>query len=257
MCRFRKPPCIGPGTKGAFAGAIFVVAAFCPLTGCRKTDDPSRQVKVDESNVQQIGSFHTEAWDNVPTFRFLRFRYVDESRTDFVVAPGFSKPADEVPVDVVYLYSAREKRFSAVGMETWQGAGGPVRDVYNRRRWTGESSVRLEAPFGTYGTLYGETGAFPTAGWAVLTAVVSAEGRYVNAISAAGPRRRSYISTPTPEGPYYLQVFEVNGMRQIGPTYELLPGTSRRSWWTPDERYLIMGDRDITVLPVYKLVGER
>ena len=257
MCRFRKPPCIGPGTKSVLLRAILVATTSWALTGCRKTDDPSRQVKLDESNVQQIGSFHTKAWDDVPTFRFLRFRYVDESRSDFVVAPGFSKPADKVPVDVVYLYSAREERFSAVGVQAWHGASGPVWDVYNRRRWTGDSAVRLEAPYGTYGTLYGERGAFPTAGWAVLTAVVSHEGRYVNAISAAGPRRHSYISTPTPEGPYYLQVFEVNGMRQIGPTYELLPGTSRRSWWTPDERYLIMGDRNITVLPVHKLVGER
>ena len=62
-----------------------VATASWALAGCRKTDDPSRQVQVDESKVEEIDWFHTGAWDDVPNFVGTLFRYVDESREDFVI----------------------------------------------------------------------------------------------------------------------------------------------------------------------------
>ena len=258
MCRFRRPQCVAAGTKGALLRAILVATASWALAGCRKTDDPSRQVQVDESKVEEIDWFHTGAWDDVPNFVGTLFRYVDESREDFVIVPRFATPAEEVPVDVVYRYSAREERFEPVGREDWDKATGPEWMVYEQYKWTGDTKVRFDRPFGVYGTLYLGESEFETAGWAVLMAVVSPAGEFVAAGSAAGKERPSIYGARTPEGPYYLEIFKTGGMRRVGPIYRFKRyGGKKRLWWTPDGRYVLSGRTHILVVPVFKLVAKK
>ena len=239
---------------GTLLALSAVGAAACwPLASCRKTDDPTRQVPVDESQVQEIEWFHAEAWDDVPNWGRVLFRYVDESREDFVIVPGFSKRIDEVPVEVAYRYGAQEERFQPVGREVWETATGEVWTVREQRDWTGNSGVRRDAPFVTYGTLYGGSTKFETAGWAVLTAVVSPGECLVGAVSAAGPERESLLSTPVPEGPYYVEIFRIEDATRLGPIYRLKKyGRRFPFWWTPDGRYVLSGRIHILVLPVFK-----
>jgi hypothetical protein len=227
-----------------------------PLASCRKTDESSRRVPVDESRVQEIDWFHAKAWDDVPDFVRILLRYVDDSCEDFVIVPGFAKPADEVPVEVAYRYIAREERFERVARQAWDHAIGPVWEVRRQFKLTRGTNVGFPRVSGAYGTLRVGGTKVETAGWAVLTVVVSPDGELVAANSANGEKRWSLYATLPPKGPFYLEIFKIAGKRRVGPIYRFKRyGGGVSLWWTPDGRYVVSGRTHILVLPVFKMIG--